>query len=155
MSLAHGRPYLAIPGPSVMPEEVLRAMHRSAPNIYEGDLVALTDSLIPDLRRVARTEHAATFYIGNGHAAWEAALANVVGPGDRVLVPATGRFGHGWGDMAAGLGCDVQVIDFGKRSPFDLNRIEDALRADTGHQIKAVLASHVDTSSSVDRKSVV
>jgi alanine-glyoxylate transaminase / serine-glyoxylate transaminase / serine-pyruvate transaminase len=149
MSLAHGRPYLAIPGPSVMPEEVLRAMHRSAPNIYEGDLVALTDSLIPDLRRVARTEHATTFYIGNGHAAWEAALANVVAAGDRVLVPATGRFGHGWGDMAAGLGCDVQVIDFGKRSPFDLNRIEDALRADTDHRIKAVLASHVDTSSSV------
>ena len=149
MSLAHGRPYLAIPGPSVMPEEVLRAMHRAAPNIYEGDLVAMTDSLIPDLRRVARTEHAATFYIGNGHAAWEAALANVVAPGDRVLVPATGRFGHGWGDMAAGLGCDVQVIDFGKRSPFDLNRIEDALRADKEHRIKAVLASHVDTSSSV------
>jgi alanine-glyoxylate transaminase/serine-glyoxylate transaminase/serine-pyruvate transaminase len=149
MSLAHGRPYLAIPGPSVMPDEVLRAMHRAAPNIYEGELVALTDSLIPDLRRVARTEHAATFYIGNGHAAWEAALANVVAPGDRVLVPATGRFGHGWGDMATGLGCDVQVIDFGKRAPFDLNRIEDALRADTDHRIKAVLASHVDTSSSV------
>ena len=149
MSLAHGRPYLAIPGPSVMPEEVLRAMHRAAPNIYEGDLVAMTDSLIPDLRRVARTEHAATFYIGNGHAAWEAALANVVGPGDRVLVPATGRFGHGWGDMATGLGCDVQVIDFGKRAPFDLGRIEDALRADREHRIKAVLASHVDTSSSV------
>ncbi|MDX1821414.1 MAG: aminotransferase class V-fold PLP-dependent enzyme [Paracoccaceae bacterium] len=149
MSLAHGRPYLAIPGPSVMPEEVLRAMHRAAPNIYEGDLVAMTDSLIPDLRRVARTEHAATFYIGNGHAAWEAALANVVGPGDRVLVPATGRFGHGWGDMAMGLGCDVQVIDFGKRAPFDLGRIEDALRADREHRIKAVLASHVDTSSSV------
>jgi alanine-glyoxylate transaminase/serine-glyoxylate transaminase/serine-pyruvate transaminase len=149
MSLAHGRPYLAIPGPSVMPEEVLRAMHRAAPNIYEGDLVAMTDSLIPDLRRVARTEHAATFYIGNGHAAWEAALANVVAPGDRVLVPATGRFGHGWGDMATGLGCDVQVIDFGKRAPFDLGRIEDALRADREHRIKAVLASHVDTSSSV------
>ena len=149
MSLAHGRPYLAIPGPSVMPEEVLRAMHRSAPNIYEGDLVALTDSLIPDLRRVARTEHAGTFYIGNGHAAWEAALANVVAPGDRVLVPATGRFGHGWGDMAAGLGCDVQVIDFGKRAPFDLDRVEAALRADREHRIKAVLASHVDTSSSV------
>jgi alanine-glyoxylate transaminase / serine-glyoxylate transaminase / serine-pyruvate transaminase len=149
MSLAHGRPYLAIPGPSVMPDEVLRAMHRAAPNIYEGELVALTDSLIPDLRRVARTEHAATFYIGNGHAAWEAALANVVGVGDRVLVPATGRFGHGWGDMATGLGCDVQVIDFGKRAPFDLNRVEEALRADKDHRIKALLASHVDTSSSV------
>src|SRR5690554_412778 len=149
MSLANGRPYLAIPGPSVMPEEVLRAMHRSSPNIYEGELLALTDSLIPDLRRVARSEHAVAIYIGNGHAAWEAALANVVGPGDRVLVPATGRFGHGWGEMAAGLGCEVELIDFGKRAPFDLNRVEAALRADTEHRIKAVLATHVDTSSGV------
>lgn len=149
MSLANGRPYLAIPGPSVMPEEVLRAMHRSSPNIYEGELLALTDSLIPDLRRVARTDHAVAIYIGNGHAAWEAALANVAGPGDRVLVPATGRFGHGWGEMAAGLGCEVELIDFGKRDPFDLNRVEAALRADPEHRIKAVLATHVDTSSGV------
>src|SRR5690606_31463155 len=70
-------------------------------------------------------------------------------PGDRVLVPATGRFGLGWGEMAAGLGCEVQLIDFGKRAPFDPGRVEEALRADTAHRIKAVLATHVDTSSGV------
>jgi alanine-glyoxylate transaminase / serine-glyoxylate transaminase / serine-pyruvate transaminase len=149
MSLANGRPYLAIPGPSVMPDAVLRAMHRAAPNIYEGELTDMMDGLIRDLKLVARTDQNATIYIGNGHAAWEAALSNVVAAGDRVLVPATGRFGHGWADMAAGLGCDLQVIDFGRKTPFDLNRIEDALRLDKDHKIRAVLATHVDTSSSV------
>ncbi|MCR9127249.1 MAG: aminotransferase class V-fold PLP-dependent enzyme [Rhodobacteraceae bacterium] len=144
-----GRGYLAIPGPSVMPEEVLRAMHRAAPNIYEGDLIEMTRGLIPDLARVARTEHDTAIYIGNGHAAWEAALANVIAPGERVLVPATGRFGHGWGDMATGLGADVQVIDFGRQAPIDLDVVAETLAADAGHAIKAVLAVHVDTSSSV------
>ena len=146
---AFGREYLAIPGPSVMPDAVLQAMHRAAPNIYAGELVEMTASLLPDLRSVARTRHNVAIYIGNGHAAWEAALANVVGEGDQVLVPATGRFGHGWGDMAEGLGANAQVIDFGKRAPMDMDRIADALKADTSHQIKAVLAVHVDTSTSI------
>lgn len=149
MSLANGRSYLAIPGPSVMPDAVLRAMHRAAPNIYEGELVDMMDGLTRDLKRVARTDQNVAIYIGNGHAAWEAALSNVVAAGDRVLVPATGRFGHGWADMADGLGCDLQVIDFGRKTPFDLDRVEDALRLDKDHKIRAVLATHVDTSSSV------
>ena len=149
MSLAHGRAYLAIPGPSVMPEEVLRAMHRAAPNIYEGDLIEMTAGLIPDLRAVARTRQHATIYISNGHGAWEAALANTLHPGDRVLVPATGRFGHGWAEVAQGQGIAVDMLDFGKRSPIDLNRLEEALRTDARHEIKAVLATHVDTSTSV------
>jgi len=149
MSLASGRPYLAIPGPSVMPEEVLRAMHRAAPNIYEGDLIEMTASLIPDLRYVARTAGHVAIYIANGHGAWEAALANVIAPGARVLIPATGRFGHGWGEVAEGQGIAVNMLDFGKRAPVDLNRLEEALRADKAHDIKAVLATHVDTSTSV------
>lgn len=148
MSLSQGRSYLAIPGPSVMPEAVLRAMHRGAPNIYEGELIEMTAGLFPDLKRVAGTSHVATIYIGNGHAGWEAALANVVGPGDTVLVPATGLFGIGWGEIASGLGADVQTLDFGRQSPMDPARIEAALRADTEHKIKAVLAVHVDTSTS-------
>ena len=149
MSNAGGRGYLAIPGPSVRPEEVLRAMHRAAPNIYEGELHELTHSLIPDLKYVARTAHHATIYIVNGHGAWEAALSNVVAPGERLLMPATGRFGHGWADMAEGLGAGVELIDFGRSGPLDPNRVEDALRADNGRKIKAVIATHVDTSSSV------
>lgn len=149
MSLAHGRHTLAIPGPSVMPDRVLNAMHRAAPNIYAGELIEMTRSLIPDLREVARTKHAATIYIGNGHAVWEAALANVLSRGDRVLVPATGRFGYGWGEMAKGLGAEVEVMDFGKRAPVDPAQLEERLAADTGHQIKAILAVQTDTSTSV------
>jgi alanine-glyoxylate transaminase/serine-glyoxylate transaminase/serine-pyruvate transaminase len=147
--LSQGRPYLAIPGPSVMPDAVLRAMHRAAPNIYDGELTRMMPDLMRDLKSLARTDQNAAIYIGNGHGAWEAALSNVIAPGDRVLVPATGRFGLGWGDMATGLGAEVDVIDFGKSSPMDMDRIEAHLRADTGRAIKAVLAVHVDTSSSV------
>lgn len=132
-----------------MPDRVLRAMNRAAPNIYEGDLIDMVAGMIPDLRRVARTDHHVAIYIGNGHAAWEAALANVAGPGDAVLVPATGRFGHGWADMAQGLGVETDIIDFGKSTPLDPARVEEALRADTAGRIKAVLVTHVDTSSSI------
>lgn len=146
---APGRSYLAIPGPSVMPDAVLQAMHRAAPNIYAGPLVDMMPELVGDLKRVARTDGHVAIYIGNGHAAWEAALANVISPGDRVLVPATGRFGVGWGEMATGIGAQVDLIDFGLNAPMDMARIALALRADNDHQIKAVLAVHVDTSTSI------
>ncbi len=149
MTLANGRPYLAIPGPSVMPEEVLRAMHRGAPNIYEGALPDMVAGLVPDLRAVARTSGHVAIYIANGHGAWEAALANTVAPGARVLVPATGRFGHGWAEIAEALGIEAEVIDHGKRAPVDMSRLAETLAADRAHTIKAVLATHVDTSTSI------
>lgn len=144
-----GRDYLAIPGPSVMPDAVLQAMHRAAPNIYAGELIDIAASLVPDLKKVARTDGHVAMYIGNGHAAWEAALANTISPGDTVLVPATGRFGHGWADIAEGLGAEVELLDFGKRAPMDMDRIAETLRADKSHKIKAILAVHVDTSTSI------
>lgn len=149
MTLANGRSYRAIPGPSETPDAVQRAMHRSSVNIYEGEIVDLTRGLVTDLRRVARTEHHLAMYICNGHGGWEAALANVLAPGDLVLVPATGRFSHGWAEMAEGLGIEVEIIDFGLKGPFDLTRIEDRLRDDPHGRIKAVLAVHVDTATSV------
>jgi len=149
MSLANGRHYLAIPGPSVVPDRVLAAMHRPAPNIYSGDLVTLVQSVIPDLKAIARTRHNATIYISNGHGAWEAALSNVLSRGDKVLVLATGRFGIGWGEIATGLGGGVEVIDCGKNSDVDLPRVSAALSADKSHEIKAVLVCHVDTSTGV------
>ncbi|MGB0797235.1 MAG: alanine--glyoxylate aminotransferase family protein, partial [Paracoccaceae bacterium] len=91
MSLSSGRSYLAIPGPSVIPDEVLRAMHRPSPNIYEGELIEITKSVIPDLKYVAKTAGNVAIYIANGHGAWEAALSNIVEAGDHVLVAATGR----------------------------------------------------------------
>jgi alanine-glyoxylate transaminase/serine-glyoxylate transaminase/serine-pyruvate transaminase len=149
MSLSQGRQYLAIPGPSVMPDRVLQAMHQPCPNIYEGGLIEMTHSLIPDLKYVAGTAAHAVIYIANGHGAWEAAVSNVLAVGDRVLVLATGRFCMGWGEMASSLGITVETIDFGGRDTIDMDRVRDHLRADTAGRIKAVMAVHVDTSTSV------
>ena len=93
MSLANGRPYLAIPGPSVIPDRVLRAMHQGSPNIYEGPLIEMVASLWPDLRAVAGTTGHVAMYIGNGHAGWEAANANLFSRGDKALVLAVGQLG--------------------------------------------------------------
>ncbi|MCK0167536.1 aminotransferase class V-fold PLP-dependent enzyme [Jannaschia sp. S6380] len=149
MSLAHGPQTLAIPGPSIVPERVLRAMHRPSPNIYTGPLVDLTHSLIPDLRKVARTEGHVAIYIGNGHAAWEAVLANTHSRGDLVLIPRTGSFADGWADVARGLGLRVEFLDFGNRTAMDAAAIGQRLRDDPTHEIRSVLLVHVDTSSSV------
>ena len=149
MSLSQGRQYLAIPGPSVMPDRVLQAMHQPSPNIYEGGLIEMTHSLIPDLKHVAGTEGQAVIYIANGHGAWEAAVSNVLAAGDTVLVLATGRFCVGWGEIASSLGVTVETIDFGGQAAIDMDRVRDHLRADTSGRIKAVMAVHVDTSTSV------
>ncbi|MEM9268391.1 MAG: aminotransferase class V-fold PLP-dependent enzyme, partial [Pseudomonadota bacterium] len=149
MSLAHGRPFLAIPGPSVFPEKVLQAMNRPEVNIYEGELVDMAFEMRKDLCAVARTAGQVAYYISNGHGAWEAAIANTLAPGDRALVLATGRFGKGWALMAEALGVEVELLDFGNATPHDLNRVESRLRADQDHRIKAVLAVHTDTSTSI------
>ncbi|MFZ5752564.1 MAG: pyridoxal-phosphate-dependent aminotransferase family protein [Pseudomonadota bacterium] len=149
MPFVAGRPYLAIPGPSVMPDRVLNAMHRAAPNIYAGALHDMVATLWPDLRRVACTTGHVALYIVNGHGAWEAANANLFSRGDRALVVATGRFGIGWAESARRMGVEVDLIDFGKSAPADPARIEAALRADRAGAIRAVLVTHVDTASSV------
>ncbi|CAM4331537.1 pyridoxal-phosphate-dependent aminotransferase family protein [Palleronia rufa] len=149
MSLAHGRPYLAIPGPSVMPDRVLAAMHRAAPNIYEGELVEITRSIVADLKTVARTTADCAIYIANGHGTWEAALANVLRPGDAVLVPATGRFAHGWAEVARAMGAEARIVEYGKAAPLDAERVADALAEDRDHTIRAVLGVHVDTSTGI------
>ena len=143
MNLSNGIEYLAIPGPSVIPEKVLQAMHRSSPNIYEGELVKLTDNIVPKLCTVARTEGHVAMYISNGHGAWEAALANTTDIGDKILVVATGRFGHGWGEIGQKNGLNTTVLDFGTSSTIDLAQLESALKKDKNY--KAVLVTHVDT----------
>ncbi len=149
MSLANGRPYLAIPGPSVMPDRVLAAMHRPAPNIYEGPLHDMVATITRDLRWVAGTSQNVAIYIVNGHGAWEAANANLFSRGDKALVLATGRFGIGWSESARRMGVEVEVLDFGNHSPVDMDRLAAALAADKAHKIKAVLVTQVDTATSV------
>jgi alanine-glyoxylate transaminase/serine-glyoxylate transaminase/serine-pyruvate transaminase len=133
----------------VIPDRVLNAMHRASPNIYGGALHDLVAGLWDDLRAVALTRHHVAAYIGNGHAGWEAANTNLFSRGDRALVLATGRFGIGWAESARALGVEVELLDFGTAAPPDPGRIADALRADRDRRIRAVLTTHVDTSSSV------
>ncbi len=149
MTLANGRHYLAIPGPSVTPDRVLQAMHRPSPNIYVGELPDMVAAIVPDLKTVADTRHNVAMYICNGHGAWEAALVNVFSRGDKALVLGTGRFGTGWGEAAKGLGIDTHLLDFGLQSDVDIDRLSKVLAQDTTHEIKAVLTVHVDTSTSV------
>jgi alanine-glyoxylate transaminase / serine-glyoxylate transaminase / serine-pyruvate transaminase len=148
MPITTGRPYLAIPGPSVSPERVLSAMHRTAPNIYEGEIVDITRGIVTDLKRVALTRQHVAIYIANGHGVWEAANCNMFSRGDKALLAATGRFGHGWAQAATAMGVTVEMIDFGKSRPADPQAIANALLADTAHEIRAVLVTHVDTASS-------
>lgn len=149
MGLANGRTYLAIPGPSAMPERVLRAMHQAAPDIYGGPLHDLTAKIVADLKSVAQTKDHVAIYIANGHGAWEAANANLFSRGDRALVAINGSFGEGWAQSAEAMGIVAERVDFGRQSAADPDRIAAALRADKDRRIRAVLVTHVDTASSV------
>lgn len=149
MTYPAGRPYLAIPGPSVVPDRVLNAMHRAAPDIYAGELPAMVPGLFDDLRAVARTRQHVAVYIANGHGAWEAANTNMFSPGDAALCLITGRFGEGWANAAAALGVEVRRLDFGRDRPVDPDQVKAALLSDAGQRIKVVLMTHVDTTTSV------
>lgn len=149
MSLNFGRPQVSIPGPSIIPDRVLTAMHRPSPNIYEGALVEMVDTIYPDLQTVAQTKHNVAIYIANGHGAWEAALKNTLKANDKVLILGTGKFPITWGEMARSHGIQTEVLDFGMQDAVDANRLEEALKNDTKGEIKAVLAVQTDTASSV------
>jgi alanine-glyoxylate transaminase/serine-glyoxylate transaminase/serine-pyruvate transaminase len=147
MVVRAGREFLAIPGPTTMPDEVLRAMHRPALDIYSSAMVDMTDSLLRDLSRLFATKGHSYIYIANGHGAWEAVLSNVLSRGDKVLVLESGRFAVGWGNTAAAMGADVEVLKGDWRRAIRPAEVEARLRQDKDHKIKAILAVQVDTAS--------
>jgi len=149
MTVRNGREFLSIPGPTTVPDDVLAAMHRPAVDIYSGGLLDITASCLDDLRKLFRTEGQTYIYAANGHGAWEAALVNVLSRGDKVLVLESGRFAMGWGEMAAVVGVDVEVLQGDWRRAVDPAALEARLRADTAREIKAVLVVQVDTASGV------
>ncbi|KPF69617.1 aminotransferase [Bosea sp. AAP35] len=149
MSVANGRRILAMPGPTNIPDRVLQAMMRPAEELSSKTIVDLTDSLLADLKQVFRTTGETFIYAANGHGGWEAALTNVLSRGDKVLVLASGRFAIGWGEMAAFMGADVEILAGSWRAAVDPAAVEARLRADTGHAIKAVLMVQIDTASGV------
>jgi alanine-glyoxylate transaminase/serine-glyoxylate transaminase/serine-pyruvate transaminase len=147
MVVRAGREFLAIPGPTTMPDEVLQAMHRPAMDIYSEQMVQLTDGLLRDLSRLFATKGKSFIYIANGHGAWEAVISNVLSRGDRILVLESGRFAVGWGNAAAAMGVDVEVLKGDWRRAVKPAAVEARLRQDKEHRIKAILAVQVDTAS--------
>jgi alanine-glyoxylate transaminase / serine-glyoxylate transaminase / serine-pyruvate transaminase len=147
MVVRAGREFLAIPGPTTMPDEVLRAMHRPALDIYSDQMVEMTASLLRDLSGLFATKGRSYIYIANGHGAWEAVLTNVLSRGDKVLVLESGRFAIGWGNAAAVMGADVEVLKGDWRRAVRPAEVEARLRQDKDHAIKAILAVQVDTAS--------
>ena len=149
MTVRSGREFLSIPGPTTIPDAVLAAMQRPAVDIYSGPLVALTDSLLADMSKIFRTAGRSYIYIANGHGAWEAALTNVLSRGDKVLVLESGRFAIGWGEAAAMLGCEVEVLPGDFRRAVRPEAVEARLKADAKGEIKAILVTQIDTASGV------
>src|SRR5262249_38402851 len=149
MTVRAGREFLAIPGPTTVPDEVLRAMHRPAVDIYSGPLLALTESLLSDMSRVFRTKGRTHIYIANGHGAWEAALSNVLSRGDKVLVLESGRFAVGGGEGAGRRGWGGGGLRGAGRGATGRGEVEARLRQDNEKSIKAILTVQIDTASGV------
>ncbi len=149
MSVRNGREFLAIPGPTNVPEDVLNAMHRPAIEIYSGALLDTTAACLDGLRRVFGTEGRTYIYAANGHGAWEAAISNVLSAGHKVLVLESGRFAIGWGEMASMMGVEVEILSGDNRRAVDTAALEARLREDKAGEIAAVLVVQVDTASSV------
>ena len=147
MVVRAGREFLAIPGPTTMPDEVLQAMHRPALDIYSDTMVQLTDGLLRDLKRLFATRGHTYIYIANGHGAWEAVLSNVLSRSDKILVLESGRFAINWGNAAKAMGVEVEVLKGDMRRAVRPAEVEARLRQDTEGRIKAIVVVQVDTAS--------
>ncbi|WP_432477279.1 pyridoxal-phosphate-dependent aminotransferase family protein [Nocardioides sp. GXQ0305] len=149
MSRPTGRHFLQIPGPSNVPDEVLRAM--SAPTIdHRGpDFAELGRTVLDGVGPVFGTTNPVVIYPSSGTGAWEAALVNTLSPGDRVLSFETGHFALLWQKMAGELGLQVDLVPGDWRHGVDPDVVEERLTADTGHEVKAVCVVHNETSTGV------
>src|SRR5579863_3866942 len=150
---ASGRHFLQIPGPSPVPDRLLRAI--SLPTIdHRGpEFGALGLKVLSGIRAIFKTAHPVIIYSGSGTGAWEAALANTMSPGDSVLMYETGHFASLWKKMADRLGLKPEFLGMpgaeGWRHGVQADQVEARLRKDTGHAIKAVCVVHNETSTGV------
>ncbi|MEO1159993.1 MAG: aminotransferase class V-fold PLP-dependent enzyme [Pseudomonadota bacterium] len=149
MTLANGHRHLAIPGPTNMPDEVLNALHRASVDIYGGSSEIASRACMKDLKKVFRTKGSMYIYAANGHGAWEAALTNTLSKGDKVLVLASGLFPIVWGENAASLGIETEVLEERRGRAVDLEAVTARLAADTAHEFKAILMVQADTATGV------
>ena len=144
-----GRHFLQIPGPTNVPDRVLRAMDRPTIDHRGPEFQALGKEVLAGIRRIFKTQNPVIIYPASGTGAWEAALVNTLSPGDKVLMVETGHFATLWHKMAKKLSLDVEFIPGDWRHGADHAAIEARLKQDTKHEIKAVCVVHNETSTGV------
>jgi len=143
-----GRHFLQTPGPTNIPDRVLRAMDHNAINHRGPEFGKLALSVIGKLRQVFQTSGIIGIFPASGTGAWEAAMVNTLSTGDRVLMSRTGQFAQLWEDLAKRHGLEVEAHDTDWRRGADVEAIGAALAADRDHKIKAVCVVHSETSTS-------
>ncbi len=138
------------PGPSRIPDEVVFAMSRQPMDMADPRFIKVVASCEAGLKRLLKTEAAEVFlYATNGHGAWEAVIANLVAPGDPVLIPGTGHFSDSWALQTEALGGKVIRTPYVEGYPIDARVVEEVLRADKQKSIVAVFMVHTDTASGI------
>ncbi len=149
MNHKSGRHFLQIPGPTNVPDRVLRAMSRPTIDHRGPEFARMTKEILEGLGRIFQTKGAVIIYPCSGTGAWEAALVNTLCPGDKVLMFETGHFATLWYNMALALGLDVEFISTDWRRGADPALVEERLTRDKAHQIKALAVVHNETSTGV------
>ena len=149
MSVKRGRKFLNTPGPTHVPDRVMNAMHQPTLDLSDPYFLETTKSCFQDTQKVLNTSGEVFLYTSNGHGAWEAALANVFSPGDKVLVPETGNFSNAWSDMAKALHLEVINMPGNWRRAIDPALLEKELKEDKEHEIKGVLIIHTETATGI------
>ena len=147
MTVHTGRHFLQIPGPTNLPDRVLRAMDMPTMDHRGPEFAQLGFEVLAAAQRVFRTKQPVIIYPSSGTGAWEAALVNVLSPGDKVLMAETGQFAVLWRGIAEKFKLDIDFIPGDWRRGADLEQIEARLAADTRHRIKAVMIVHNETST--------
>src|SRR5581483_2594961 len=142
-----GRHFLHIPGPSPLPDRVLRAMDTPIIDHRGPEFAALGKRVLDGIKTIFKTSNPVIIYTATGTGAWEAALVNTLSPGDRVLMVETGQFASLWKRMAENIGLKPEFIKTDWRTGADPNVIEQHLRKDTNKEIKAVCILHNETST--------
>ncbi len=149
MSTPAGRHFLQIPGPTNVPDRVLRAMDMPTMDHRGPEFAQLTLEILQNLRQVFKTSADLVIYPASGTGAWEAALVNTLSPGDKVLMFETGHFATLWQGIAGELGLQVEFVPGDWRHGVDPAAVEASLSADKAHEIKAVMVVHNETSTGV------